>query len=194
METDLYSLFRFKKSIALFACCVMLFSCINDPEQVKYVKSDKSVPVEWAQDVKMIYSEWGAVKATMKAPKLEKYYDGHQEYTIMPKGINAVFYDSAMNERSGIDAGYAIEYPQKGIVEARNNVRVINEVGDTLYTEYLVWDRNEKKIHTNTSVRIITHENEVIYGENGMEADEQFRRWRILSVKESTIIIRDVDD
>jgi hypothetical protein len=101
---------------------------------------------------------------------------------------------SSRPERSSIRAGYAIEYPEKRLVEARNHVRVVNEKGDTMNTEHLYWDRNTQRITTDASVRIITHENEVIYGENGMEADERFTWWRIRRVKESSLIIREGDD
>lgn len=173
---------------------VMLFSCVNDPEKVKAVKQDKDLPVEWAEDIEIIYSEWGTMKLHLKAPKVENYVSERERYTLMPQGIQAVFYDTSGAERSSIKAGYAVEYPGRRIIEARTDVRVINEKGDTLNTEYLVWDRSIQRISTNAAVRIITHENEVIYGENGMEADERFTRWRIKSVKESTLILREGEE
>ncbi len=180
--------------IIVFISLVSFFSCTNDPEDVKAVSKSKELPVEWADDVTILLSDRGLIRLFMHAPRLEKFAGNQERYTVMPEGIEATFYDTAMTERSGIVAGYAIEYPDKRIVEARYHVRVINETGDTLFTESLTWDRNNRLISTNTSVRIITHENEVIYGENGMEADEQFKRWRIRNVKESSLIIREHPD
>ena len=173
---------------------VTVSSCTNDPEDVKAVTKNKELPVEWADDVTILYSDRGNIRLFMHAQRLEKFIGNQELYTVMPEGIEAIFYDSAMTERSSIVAGYAVEYPERRIVEARYHVRVVNETGDTLFTESLIWNRNNRLISTNASVRIITHENEVIYGENGMEADEQFKRWRIKSVKESSLIIRENDD
>jgi LPS export ABC transporter protein LptC len=182
------------KSITVIFVAVMLFSCVNDPEDVKAVRQDQQLPVEWADDVEMIYSEAGNMRVVITTPRLEKYAGGRERYTLMPEGIHAIFYDSVMMERSSIKAGYAVEYPDRRTIEARYAVQVINETGDTLNTESLTWDRNQKRIFTTAAVRIITHENEVIYGTSGMEADERFTKWRINNIRESSLIIRESED
>lgn len=173
---------------------MVLAACTNDPALVREVNRDKELPVEWAEDVTLLYSDNGVMKVFLHTPVLEKYAGTRERYTLMPKGIHAIFYDSAMTPRSGIEAGYAIEYPDRRTVEARYNIRVINETGDTLFTESLLWERNRQLISTNAPIRIVTHEGEVIYGENGMEADERFTRWRIRNVKESTLIFKEHED
>jgi LPS export ABC transporter protein LptC len=181
-------------SIRILLGVLMLFSCTNDPNDVKAVSRAKELPVEWADDVTMLYSDQGMTKVYLHAPRLEKYAGGKERYTLMPQGIHAVFYDSAMSPRSSIAAGYAVEYPDRRTVEARSNIRVVNETGDTLYTESLLWERSRQLISTNAPVRIVTHENEVIYGENGMESDERFTKWRIRNVKESVLFLKESDD
>lgn len=155
------------------------------------VKPNQEVPVEWAEDVEIHYSEWGELKALLKAPRLERYANNKERYNLMPSGITAIFYDSTGVEKSGIIAGYAKEYPDKKIVEAKSNVQVISEKGDTMRTEHLIWDRNLQRLTTNASVRIITSDNEIIFGENGMEADERFTWWRIKSIRESTLLVKE---
>lgn len=194
MKSSVHSAGFILKGITGILCAVMLFSCVNDPEEVKAVSQGKNLPAEWADDVEMLYSEWGMMKVYLTAPRLEKYTGDRERYTLMPKGLKAVFYDSLMTERSSIKAGYAVEYPDRRTVEARYHVQVVNEKGDTLNTESLTWDRTKKLIYTNASVRIITHEHEIIYGENGMEADERFTRWRIRNVKESTLLLKEDED
>lgn len=170
---------------------IMMISCTNDPEEVKELNKGRNLPKEWAENVNIHFSDSGLLRALIAAPRLERYTEGRERYNLMPKGIHARFFDSAGVEKSGIKAGYAIEFPDKRVVEARNNVQVVNETGDTLFTEYLIWNRNTRLISTEASVRIITHENEVIFGKNGMEADERFTRWRIKHITESTLIIRE---
>lgn len=173
---------------------MLITSCVNNPEEVRTVKPNQDVPVEWAEDVEIHYSEWGSTKALLCAPKLERYANNKERYNLMPLGITAIFYDSAGLENSGIVAGYAKEYPDKKIVEAKSNVQVVNELGDTLRTEYLIWDRNLQRLSTDASVRIVTRDNEVIYGENGMEADERFTWWRIKNIRESTILVKEEEE
>jgi len=173
---------------------MVLSACTNNPEDVKAATQNKELPVEWAEDVTIHYSDNGVQKVYMHAPKLERYRQQGELYTLMPEGIKAIFFDSAATERSSIVAGYGAEYPGKRTVEVKHNVRVINETGDTLFTESLTWDRTRQIIHTISPVRIVTHENEIIYGENGMEADERFTRWRIRNVRESSLIIRESAD
>jgi LPS export ABC transporter protein LptC len=177
--------------IAGLISAMIFSSCTNDPEKVKEVNQDKKLPREWANDVTIEYTDSGLLRARITAPRLEKYFDGRERYSVMPKGISARFFDESGAGKSGIKAGYAVEYPDKRLVEARNNVEVVNELGDTLRTESLVWNRNVRMITTDAAVRITTHENEVIFGENGMEADEQFTRWRIKNIRESTLILRE---
>jgi len=170
---------------------VMFFGCANDPEAVKAATQKKDAPVEWADEVTIRYSDHGKQKVFMFAPRLERFASEGEEYTVMPEGIKADFYDSAMVVQSGIRAGYAVDYPGKRTVEARYDVQVVNEKGDSLFTESLTWDREKKMIFTNAPVRIVTIEGEIIYGEHGMESDERFDRWRIRSVRESTLIIKE---
>jgi LPS export ABC transporter protein LptC len=62
-----------------------------------------------------------------------------------------------------------IEYPDNKILEAKNDVVVINENGEKLNTEQLFWDQKEQKITSNTFVKI-TRKTEIIMGD-GLESN-----------------------
>jgi hypothetical protein len=65
-------------------------------------------------------------------------------------------------------------------MEARNNVVVVNERGDKLFTEHLVYEENsDPQIHTDANVTIITAE-DTLYGK-GLESNRDFTRYKILS-------------
>jgi LPS export ABC transporter protein LptC len=66
-------------------------------------------------------------------------------------------------------------------MEAKRNVVVVNEKGDKLNTEHLIWDKNTRMIRTEEFVKITT-EDEIIMG-NGMEADEHFTKYKIKQIK-----------
>ncbi len=64
---------------------------------------------------------------------------------------------------------------------ARNNVVVVNIKGDTLSTEELIWSQNEKKIYSNSFVKIRTAK-EIILGDT-LVADEKFTNYTIKKVR-----------
>jgi len=53
----------------------------------------------------------------------------------------------------------------------------------------LVWNRTKKLITSDVFVKITT-ENNTIYGENGMEADERFDSWKLKKVR-GDILVKD---
>ncbi|MDT8307943.1 MAG: LPS export ABC transporter periplasmic protein LptC [Bacteroidales bacterium] len=176
--------------IACTLCAAMLFSCVNNPKEIEKMSQESEKPVVWGENIEIIFSENASTKIQLITPKMEKYVKD-EILTIMPDGITVFFFDSLGNKNAMLEAGYAIEYQLKKIVEAKYDVVVINEDNDTLNTEHLIWNRHTKKIYTNTYVKITTHNNEVIHGEKGMVADERFTYWRINKVRDASLFFPD---
>lgn len=101
----------------------------------------------------------------------------------MTKGISAYFYDINMQVKSKLTANYAINYEKDKIMEARNNVVVVNEKNEQLNTEKLVWDQQKAIIYSDKYVKINTGK-EILWG-IGMESDERFEKWHIKNVQGS---------
>lgn len=166
----------FIRSIILFVLACILFSCENDIKTINTVGNKDYLPVESAQDVETIYSDSGDVVVIVKAPQLDRY-EGEKSYVEMPKGVKVFFYDSAMNVKSKLTANYAINYEKDKIMEAKNDVVVVNEKQEQLNTEHLVWDQKKASIYSDKFVKINTG-TEILWGE-GLEADERFDKWKI---------------
>ena len=69
------------------------------------------------------------------------------------------------------------------------NVEVIHKGGNQLYTDKLYWDRKAKQFHTDSQVRIIDKEEEIIG--LGLKAEDDLSEYTIFEVKghfESQII------
>lgn len=145
--------------------------------------------MESAQDVEMIYSDSARILALLKGPVVNRY-GGTEPYIVLPEGIKVYFYDSLMKVKTFLRAGYAIKYERSELMEARNDVVVINSIGEKLNTEHLIWDQNRRVIYTNVFVKI-TRKDEILLGD-GMEADENFDQWVIKKPKGSFFI--NVDD
>lgn len=164
--------------ISLFG---LLFSCSNDIEAVKNIAVNDLSPSESGKDVETIYSKDGVIEMVMKSPVVNSYSLREQPYVEMPKGVTIHFYDSLQHVNSYMKSNYAINYDSKEIMEARNNVEVLNDAGEKLNTELLIWDQKKRIIYSDKFVKITT-EDEVLYGD-GFESDETFDKWRIKKPK-----------
>ena len=90
-------------------------------------------------------------------------------------------YDAKMNVVSSITAQYAKNFTGDDRWEAKNNVIAVNLKGDTLKTEYLVWDTRKKKIYSDQFVKII--QKDQIYTGIGFESDQDFSSYHIKNLK-----------
>ena len=169
----------------------ILYSCENDIKQVESLISQKKIPINKGKNVELIYSEKATVKIKIIAPLSEEYDEKDNHYIEMTEGIKVLFYDSLLNVASTLTSNYAIQQVSKKIMEAKNNVVVINDKGEKLNTEHLIWNEDSSKIYSDVFVKITTKE-EIIMGE-GMEANQDFSKWKIYKIKGTINIKEDPD-
>ena len=167
---------KYLKSIVLILVGTMLFSCENDLAVIESLKVDENTPNESSYNIRTEYTDSGEVIMVMKSPEMNRY-GGEEEYIEMPKGVHLVFYDSAQQVKSTLDAEYAINYASTKTMEARNNVVATNAQGQKLFTEELIWDQKEHLIYTEKKVKVVT-EGKILFGD-GLRADESFENWEI---------------
>lgn len=187
------------KKILHISLIVIIFlsftACENDIEMVNSITSaiEKQLPLESSKNVEFLYSDSATVRARLKAPLIDRY-GGKKPYLELPKGMNIVFYQKTKAEQTKLTANYGIGYDNgNGVMEkmeAKGNVIVINEKGEKLNTEHLIWNAFTKKIYTDDFVKITTKD-QVIWGD-GMEADQDFSEYQIKNVK-GEIDIKDAD-
>jgi LPS export ABC transporter protein LptC len=168
--TQQFNFFLFLITVLLLTGCQPDLRVIEDITRV-----DES-PVESTFNIEIVYSSGGIVRMIMSSPRMDRY-ETENPYLEMPEGLEVLFYDSLMNVTSSMTANYAISYGDNDLVEARNDVVVINELNERLNTEHLVWDQKKEIIFSDKFVKI-TREDEVLYGD-GFESDERFNQWVI---------------
>jgi LPS export ABC transporter protein LptC len=170
----------------------MLFSCKNDIETINSFSSVDSLPMEMARDIEILYSDSGLIQASLKGPLMIRN-DGDDSYIEFPDGFVVVFFDSIMQKQSEITAEYGISFEAKKILEARNNVVVLNlEKKEQLNTEHLVWDQNKHIIYSDVFVKITTPDN-VLYGDS-LVSDENFNNYTINNVSGEFLIETDTEE
>jgi LPS export ABC transporter protein LptC len=172
--------------ILLFA----LPSCENDVQQVNKISTADTIPVEIVKDFEVIESENSKLSFILTSPLLLRY-EGKDPFIEFPEGLSIVFYDTSRTVKSELTANWGVSYEKRKIIEAKNDVVVINhEKNERLNTEHLIWDQNKRLIYSEVFVKITT-EDKTIYGENGLEADEQFDSWRLKKVKGDILLDQD---
>jgi LPS export ABC transporter protein LptC len=171
---------------------ILLFgftACENDIAVVNSITSatEKQLPIESGKNVEIMYSDSARVRAKLTTPQLDRY-DGKKKYMELSKGMQVIFYNEQRKEQTKLTADYGIGFDDgTGVnrMEAKRNVVVINEKGDKLNTEDLIWDAVTKKIYTDDFVKITTKD-ETIWGD-GLTANEDFSEYEITHPKGSIV-------
>lgn len=175
----------------LFVGSMVLSGCVNDMEEVKAITEDqKLLPVEVADSIQIIYTDSAILKVILEAGHLERFL-GENPYLEMTEGVHVRFFNSMGTVESELRSNYAISYENSDIMEAREDVVVVNKEGETLNTEHLIWEEKTEKIHTEEFVKITT-EDEVIFG-HGLESNQDFTKYRIKKIK-GTINLKEEED
>ena len=144
---------------------------------------------ESGSDIEVLYSDLGRVKAMLTTPTMLRFHT-KDPYTEMPDGLKIVFYDDSLKEESRLTAGYGISYDKSDQMIARNNVEAINEYGDKLNTEELIWNQKTQKISSEKFVKITTKD-EIIFGD-GFESNQDITNYKIKKIR-GTIRLKDND-
>jgi LPS export ABC transporter protein LptC len=175
--------FRFRFRCTIIAVMILFFSCENDINEVnKITKKPEPYASEVIKQLDIIYSDSATVRMHMMAPVMKHYVAYIKDpYEELPEGVYIEFFNDSARVKSTLKANYAIRYDQTHYMEARNHVVVVNENGEQLFTEHLIWDESARKIKTNGYVKIVTQK-ETLEG-SGMVANEDFSEWEILNPK-----------
>ncbi len=158
-------------------------------EEVKTLTEQEVLPIEIADKIRIIYSDSAILQVILEAEHLERFL-GEDPYLEMSNGVHVRFYSDGVRVESELTSNYAISHQNSGIMEANEDVVVVNKKGETLNTEHLIWEEKTERIHTEEFVKITT-EDEVIFG-HGFESNQDFTKYRIKKIK-GTIKIKEKD-
>ena len=150
----------------------------NDMAEVAAISNDKDFPLVVMKGAIIEYTDSAVLKAKIASGKVENfmYFDDRGEVEdqklIMTKGVKATFFDPNGGVNSILTSQRATRFEKKRITEIESNVVVVNEQGDSLSTEYLLWDEKANTLSSDKKVRVKTKD-EIIFAE-GFESDVNF--------------------
>ena len=168
--------------VLVFSLCSLLFiSCENEIAKIKTLTSTEELPSITANGYEMLFSDSTVIRFKMHTPELIRHDTEKEPYTEFPKGVKIEKFDANMNIVSSITAEYAKNFDSDQRWEAKNNVIAVNLKGDTLKTEFLVWDTKKEKIFSDQFVKII-RKDQIITG-IGFESNQDFSNYEIKNPK-----------
>lgn len=173
--------FRVSIAIPIIGIAMLFFSCANKIEKIKEFSSADQLPGMEAEQFEMIQSDSTIVRFRLKTPSLLRYDQEKIPFTEFPKGVEIEKFDEKMQVVSVVTSDYAIYYDKERKWIAKNNVVVLNQQGDSLKTEELIWEESKGKIYSEQFVKIIRTD-QIITG-IGFESDQDMSNWEIKKVK-----------
>lgn len=117
----------------------------------------------------------GFVKVRFKAPLIEKYELIDTPYVEAKKGIYIEFYDPKKPKVPGkIWAKYAKFIEPTEFYQAKGNVKVLTNDGQSFAMQSINWDKKNHKMYTSDTVFVSDKNGNILVGANGMEAKDDF--------------------
>jgi len=167
--------------LSIFFAVLLFYSCENELPKIKSYTNIEELPSVTAEGFEMLFSDSTVIRFKLQTPELIRHDKEKEPFTEFPKGVKIEKYDANMNIVSSITAQYAKNFDSDDRWEAKNNVVAVNLKGDTLKTEYLVWDTKREKIYSDQFVKII--QKDQIYTGIGFESNQDFSDYRIFKLK-----------
>jgi LPS export ABC transporter protein LptC len=179
--TGIYLMPKFLYAVVFILCNLTFISCENEIAKIKTLTSTEELPSITANGYEMLFSDSTVIRFKMHTPELIRHDAEKEPYTEFPKGVKIEKFDANMNIVSSITAEYAKNFDSDQRWEAKNNVIAVNLKGDTLKTEFLVWDTKKEKIFSDQFVKII-RKDQIITG-IGFESNQDFSNYEIKNPK-----------
>jgi LPS export ABC transporter protein LptC len=179
-------------SIAVFllGSAMLFFSCENKIERIKELSTSERLATMEAENFEMLKSDSSIVKFRLSTPLMIEYSqnDGDEvSYTEFPKGVKIEQFGPNMKVSSKMTSDYAQFFQKEEKWVAKNNVVLINQKGDTLKTEELIWEGKTGKIYSDKFVKVIGTD-QIING-IGFESDQSMTNWQIKKIRESSLYL-----
>lgn len=153
----------------------LLFSACEENVMDSFGEINRNFADRVTQNAHVIQKDSGKLKMELKAPLIEEFTLIDSTFTVMKKGVDIKFWNANKDKPNLIRADWAKIIDKKKLYEAKENVVIINNDGDTLLTNHIFWDNLNKRIFTKDTVTIIRIDGTKNIAKNGLEASEDLK-------------------
>ncbi len=169
---------RYCRLAVLSAGFFFLYGCENNIKDIPDMHS-KRTALEEGHNIESYLSEGGKPKAKLTAPLMYRY-QADSSYVEFPKTLHVDFYNDSLVKESQLDAHYGKYHEWENKVFLKDSVVVMNVLKkDTLKCDELWWDQGTQKFYTSKPVHIFKSDGTMVYGQDGMEAAQNFS-WYVI--------------
>lgn len=178
---------RFKNLIFVtFVCGMMVLILSCSSKVASDIPSDmlilKKIPSLEATDFQSNYTDSGIVRYYLTTPKMLVFDREKEPYKEFPDGFHVQQFDENKKIISELSANYGKNFEREQKWLATGNVVMVNNKGDTLRTEELIFLEKENRIFSDKFVSIKKGE-QFITGSGGFESDTQMTKWTFKKTK-----------
>lgn len=166
--------------LLLICALSLLAGCTNRKSDIEALMSKTSVQEDRATGVTIIYSKGGKVEARLFSKTFIRNEVARPPYVDLKDGLKAEFYGDSLRLTNTLTAGSGRWYEREGNIVLRDSVKVVNDKGEMLRTDELVWNEKLREFYTDKPVKITTA-TQIISG-IGMESNQDFSWYRIKNI------------
>lgn len=165
---------------SVFIITLVFISCEANDKENSHIAEREEIAAQIIKGGGFQYSEMGEIKNILEAGRLERWEnDGEErEVWLVSDGFTLYIEGDKENHEAMLRGGRGNYDAKKGHLIAWDDVVLINNKGERLSTEYLVWSNDSDRVHTNRPVTIVTSSG-TLHGK-GLEADSRFENYRII--------------
>jgi len=145
------------------------------------------MPTIEATNFQTTFTDSGVVRDFLTTPKLLIFDQEIDPYKEFPEGFHLQQFDVNKKIISELSANYGKNFVKEEKWLATGNVVLVNDKGDTLRTEELIYMIKEDRIYSDKFVNI-KRGDEDINGIGGFESDTQMKKWVFRKTKGHTFV------
>ncbi len=161
---------------------IFLFSCKREVDDLNLNKK-VNFPDRTIFNALIIDKDSSLIRAEVRSPLIEIYSLVDSPYTLFPKGVDLDFYEKNKPKPGYFQANWAKLNNATNLYEGKGNVILVNDIGDSLKTEHLYWNKNLKKVYTTKEVFIITKSGDSLHARNGLESTDDLQKYTLFNNK-----------
>jgi LPS export ABC transporter protein LptC len=163
------------RSIAFLLLLLIVVGCSSVGESGKKVADTKPLPDQEIWNGRIEISNRGLKQSLVRAGHIQLFED--RNVTLMDSGVIVDFYNN-QGQHSSVLTSYRARLEEKhDFFLAEGNVVVTSDSGAVLRTERLYWDRENRKIRSDTLVTMTTQYDSLRGFE--FDANEDLRSWQL---------------
>lgn len=168
------NIFRVLSLPTIFLGAVLSLACENAPEDIdRLANITPEEAVDISKHVTVIYSDSANVKAQLTAPEMHVYHDSTGSYEFK-EGVLIIFYDEHTEELQRITSNYAIQRPNDGIVEFRDDVLITRNDGMIVKTNELIYEEDEDRYYGSQPITVESNQGRTTAQGSSFTSDGQF--------------------